>query len=499
MRQSDYVYQEKFLSDQKNGELDLRVPFHRLPGLFRFFGKNLFDPGSISPEAESAELSGSVSDKGSSDCQAGGDSLKNKSDSFFRIRGGNLLSGKIKAHGAKNSVLPIMAAAVLCHSPVHLKRVPHLSDTDVSLRILKSLGCTCIFSEDEVLIDPSGLNRSNIPDSLVREMRSSVVFLGSVAARMGDAALCLPGGCELGARPVDYHLMGLRALGMEIGERGEKLYASHHGLHGTEFALPFPSVGATENILLAAVTASGQTVLKGAAREPEIVDLCCFLRRCGAEIMGEGSSTLYINGVPALHGCEFTIMSDRIETATYLCCTAASGGDILIEDCSPETIGSILSLLSRMGCVLDIGRKSIRLRRSGVLISPQKITTAPYPGFPTDAQPLFSALCCLADGETEITEEVFESRFKHLSQLRRMGAKIETNGKCARIYGEKRPLRGDALYAYDLRGGAALVTAALSAEGESRIYGLSHIDRGYEKMEQTLSELGADIVRIGSS
>ena len=418
-----------------------------------------------------------------------------KTAPFLRIQGGGRLSGRISASGAKNSVLPIMAAAVLCESPIHLSRVPRISDTGVSLRILKSLGCSCAYSEDEAVIDPTGLIYSRIPDSLVREMRSSIIFLGSLAAKTGEASLCLPGGCELGARTVDYHLSGLRALGMEIGERGEKLYACHHGLHGAEIILPFPSVGATENILLAAVTAQGRTVLRGAAREPEIVDLCTFLRKCGADIVGDGSPTIYIDGVRTLTGCSFSVMPDRIETASYLSFAAAAGGRIEMTDCAPETLGSVLTVLERMGCTLSVGRKTIRLTRETPLLAPGTISTAPFPGFPTDAQPMISALCCLAEGESVIREEVFENRFSHLPQLQKMGAKVSMGGTAAHITGA--PLTGNTLYAHDLRGGAALITAALAAAGESRIYGLSHIDRGYERLEEKLCSLGAEVKRIG--
>ncbi len=422
--------------------------------------------------------------------QAGG-----REKAYFKVNGGRRLSGEVKVHGAKNSVLPIMAASVLCSTPVLLSRVPRLSDTGVSLRILDSLGCKSALSDSEAVIDPSQLSGSCIPDRLVREMRSSVVFLGSVAARTGEATLCLPGGCELGTRPIDLHLMGLRALGMTVEERGEKLYAYHSGLRGAEITLPFPSVGATENILLAAVLAEGRTVLRGAAREPEIVDLCRFLRECGAVIVGEGTSILLIEGVKSLHGCSYTVMADRIEAATFLCCAGACGGDVVVSGFDPATIGSILTLLRRMGCKLKIYRDRVRISRDERLISPGKIETAPFPGFPTDAQPMVTAMCCIAEGKTTIHERIFESRFKHLPQLVLMGADIAISGQTATLYGVDR-LRGCAVQAMDLRGGAALITAALAAEGESLIYGLSHIDRGYERPEKSLRMIGADIRRM---
>lgn len=436
----------------------------------------------------------------SGDCPntAGNQWDEGRREAFFKVNGGRALSGELEVHGAKNSVLPIMAASVLCRTPVLLSRVPRLSDTGVSLRILDSLGCKSALSGSEAVIDPCQMSSNRIPDRLVREMRSSVVFLGSVAARTGEAFLCLPGGCELGARPIDLHLMGLRALGMVIEEQGEKLHAYHTGLKGAEITLPFPSVGATENILLAAVMAKGRTVLKGAAREPEIVDLCRFLRECGAVIVGEGSSTLFIDGVDSLHGCCYTVMADRIEAATFLCCAGICGGDVTVSGFDPATIGSVLTLLRGMGCKLKIYRESVRLRRDsgdGGLISPGRIETAPFPGFPTDAQPMVMAMCCLAKGKTIIREQIFESRFKHLPQLVLMGADIAVNGQTAVLHGVER-LYGCPVKAMDLRGGAALVTAALAAEGESRIYGLSHLDRGYERLERSLRMVGADIDRL---
>ena len=473
---------------------DGRVPFYRFgPGPFGLPGGNKPAPPVAGTEPCGNELCDI--------CRAAGCKQRQKIEAesdgapCFKVSGMRKISGRARVHGAKNSVLPILAACVLCDSPVHLKRVPRLSDTGVSLRILDSLGCTSAFSGSEAVVDASGFCETRIPDRLVREMRSSVIFLGSVAARAGEASLCLPGGCELGARPVDLHLMGLRALGMEIRERGEKLYATHHGLHGAEIALPFPSVGATENILLAAVCADGKTVLRGAAREPEIVDLCRFLRRCGAKIVGEGSPAIYIEGVPKLHGTEYTIMPDRIEAATLLGCAAVTGGKLELDDCAPGAIGSLMTVMRRMGCELEIFRSSVRMMSPARLTGAGLVETAPFPGFPTDAQPVLTAMGCVADGETRVRETIFESRFKHLPELVRMGADITICGSEAVIRG-RRKLRGETLYARDLRGGAALVTAALAAEGESRIYGLSHIDRGYERLEKTLGSRGADIVRI---
>ncbi len=428
-------------------------------------------------------------------CRAEGCGKKEEAGRCFRIRGGRPLKGSVSVHGAKNSVLPIFAAAVLCRTPVHLARVPRLSDTGVSLRILESLGCISALSEDEAVVDPSAVTGSRIPDRLVREMRSSSVFLGSVAARTGEAYLCLPGGCELGARPIDLHLMGLRALGMTIEEKGEKLHAYHNGLKGADITLPFPSVGATENILMAAVLAKGRTVLRGAAREPEIQDLCRFLRRCGAGIVGDGGPVLYIDGVPELMGCSYAVMGDRIEAATLLIAAAVTGGEVEVRGFSPADTGAVLGVLRRMGARLRVYRDRVQLSAPHRLITPGRVDTAPFPGFPTDVQPVLSAAAALAEGETVIGENIFDSRFKHLSQLVQMGADIRIDGRTAYIRGVE-SLHGAGLKALDLRGGAALVTAALAAEGESRIGGLQHIERGYERLEETLSALGAEIERV---
>ena len=326
-------------------------------------------------------------------------------------------------------------------------------------------------------------------------MRSSIIFLGAILSRLGCAELALPGGCPLGARPIDLHIEALRQMGAVCDCSPECVCCSAGALHEAVITLPFPSVGATENILLAAVLAKGETVLKGAAREPEITDLCRFLRECGAVIVGEGSSTLYIEGVRSLHGCSYTVMADRIEAATFLCCAAVCGGDVTVKGFDPATIGSILTTLREMGCALQIYRDSVRIRSGGHLLAPGRIETAPFPGFPTDAQPIIMALGCLAKGETVIHEQIFESRFKHLPQFVRMGADIDVKGQTAILHGVER-LHGCPVKAMDLRGGAALVTAALAAEGESRVYGLSHIDRGYERLERSLQSIGADISRM---
>jgi UDP-N-acetylglucosamine 1-carboxyvinyltransferase len=471
------------------------VRFHQFgPGPFGLPGFHLPDI-HLSGLFAAKPCGNGLCDICSADSCPGEDGRRTEKEPFLRIVGGRRLDGSLTVHGAKNSVLPILAACVLCKSPVLLSRVPRLSDTGVSLRILESLGCKTALSGSEAVIDPSGLSGSRIADRLVREMRSSVVFLGAVAARTGEAFLCLPGGCELGSRPIDLHLMGLRALGMTIEEKGEKLHAHHDGLRGAEITLPFPSVGATENILLAAVLADGRTTLRGAAREPEIVDLCRFLRRCGAAILGEGSSTLYIDGVRELHGCSFPVMADRIEAVTFLCCGGICGGDLTVTDFDPATVGSVLQVLREMGCDLTISWDRVRIRREGRLRAPGRIETAPFPGFPTDAQPMVMALGCLADGETTVREQIFESRFRHLPQFARMGADVAVSGQTAVIRGVQQ-LHGTTLHAHDLRSGAALITAALAAEGESRIMGLSHIDRGYEHPEEALASVGADIRRV---
>ena len=414
--------------------------------------------------------------------------------SLWHIAGGRRLSGGVTVQGAKNAVLPIMAASVLAPCETELLNVPELRDVLVTTRILRGLGCTVERDGDVVNIDSRGLARSEIPHSLMRELRSSVIFLGALLGRCGSARLSMPGGCELGPRPIDLHLMALRALGAEIAERsGELVCSAPNGLHGAQIALPLPSVGATENAMLCACRAEGETVIMNAAREPEIAELQSFLNRLGADVSGAGSPTVVIRG--GRLGSErvgHRIMPDRIVSATYLAACAAAGGDVELRGVEPEHFSTVLDSLSECGCDIIRGRRSVRLRSDGNLKAPSPVITGPYPAFPTDAQPLMLAACLKARGTSVFVENVFQNRFRFTEELRRLGAKIHTEGRVAVVTGVE-ALHGAPTVATDLRGAAALITAALSAEGETDILDSGHVVRGYERFDERLRALGADI------
>lgn len=413
----------------------------------------------------------------------------------LRIRGGVPLSGEIAVHGAKNSSLPLLAATILGKSQSVLHNCPRLSDVDAAIRILSYLGCAVERSGDTVCVDTSQLTHFDVPEDLMREMRSSIVFLGAIAARLGKTRISFPGGCELGPRPIDLHLSSLRALGLSIREDHGFLDCEVNGrLKGASISLAFPSVGATENILLAAATAEGTTQILNAAQEPEIIDLAEFLNACGAKISGAGKSTVVIEGVEELHGAEHTVIPDRIVAATYLCCAAATGGEILVRRVRPDDIAGILPVLEQTGCRIYTGEQSVYLKAPGRLKPVKSVRTMPYPGFPTDAQAPVMSLTALADGTSVFVENIFENRYKHVAELARMGADIKVEGKVAVVSGV-RTLYGAGVDATDLRGGAALIVAGLAAEGETVVSRIHHIDRGYEQIETSLRSLGAQVER----
>ena len=417
--------------------------------------------------------------------------------SVYLVEGGRRLEGTARVHGAKNSVLPILAAAVLCPGVSVVHNCPDLSDVRASVSILEHLGCKVERTGDTVTVDASGLTRNDVPDALMREMRSSVIFLGAILARTGAAELSMPGGCELGPRPIDLHLAAIRALGAEIREEGGALHCAlpHGALRGCQIDLSLPSVGATENAMLCACGAAGTTTINNAAREPEIVDLQAFLRALGADVRGAGTSTVTVTGGKPLHGGTHTVMPDRIVAATLLSAVAAAGGEAEILGTDYRQLSTVTAILTEAGCRVRSGEQRILLRREDPLQGVRPIRTAPYPGFPTDAQPPVMAALCKGRGTTVFVENMFESRYRHVDELCRMGARIRVEGRVAVVCGVER-LHGARLMAADLRGGAALVVAALGAEGESRIEGLSHIDRGYYGLEETLSGLGACIHRL---
>ena len=419
--------------------------------------------------------------------------------SVWHIAGGNRLSGSVTVQGAKNAVLPIMAASVLAPGETELLNVPTLRDVNTTIRILCGLGCSVEREGDAVYIDSRPMSRSEIPHSLMRELRSSVIFLGALLARCGHARLSMPGGCELGPRPIDLHLMALRALGAEIDERGGDLICSApSGLHGAGIALPMPSVGATENAMLAACAAEGETVIMNAAREPEITELQTFLQTLGADVTGAGSATVRVRGKklkPFRVG--HRIMPDRIVSSTLLCACAAAGGDVELRAVEPRHFSTVLHSLSECGCDIMSNSSSVRLRSGGNLKAPMPVITGPYPGFPTDAQPLMLAACLKARGTSVFVENVFQNRFRFTEELQRLGARIHTEGRVAVVTGVE-VLHGAPTVATDLRGGAALMIAALSAEGETDILDSGHVERGYESFDERLAALGADI-RLANS
>ncbi len=416
--------------------------------------------------------------------------------SYYEIQGGRPLSGSLAIHGAKNSVLPILAACLLAPGQSVIHNCPDLSDVSATLDILRLLGCRADRDGPTVTVDATALCRCNIPEHLMREMRSSVIFLGALLSRMGETELSYPGGCELGPRPIDLHLSALRLLGAEIWEeQGALCCRRGRNLRGRELCLSIPSVGATENAMLAACGCPGLTTVVGAAQEPEIVDLQNFLRAMGAKIDGAGTPTLAIEGGAPLHPAEYWVMGDRVAAATYLCGAAAAGGEVAVTGVAPETLTAVLSCLEEAGCTLRTGPDQIVLASSAPLQGIPPVRTAPYPGFPTDAQAILMAALAGGEGATLFVENIFDSRYRHVDELRRMGADIQVAGRAAMVSGVGR-LHGAAVRSTDLRGGAALVVAALGAEGATQVSELRHIRRGYQDLDRNFRALGADIREV---
>ena len=412
--------------------------------------------------------------------------------SYLEIRGGRRLEGRLRVQGAKNSVLPILAAALLAPGESVLHNCPDLSDVAATGKILRLLGCPVEREGHTLLVDASQPTGFQIPDRLMREMRSSVIFLGAMLSRMGRAELSYPGGCELGPRPIDLHLSALRRLGAEITEeQGRLRCTAGSGLTGRELCLSLPSVGATENAMLAACGARGTTTIVGAAREPEIVDLQRFLNALGGRVSGAGSPVVTVEGGLPLHPAEYTVMGDRIAAATYLCAVGTAGGRLELEGAEPAHLAAVTACLEEAGCRLRLEGGRLCLESRGGLAGVRPVRTAPYPGFPTDAQAVLMAALAGGRGATMFVENLFDSRYRHVDELSRMGADIQLAGRVAVVTG--RPLHGAKVRSTDLRGGAALAVAALSAEGTTQVSGLEHIRRGYEGLEDQLSALGAEI------
>jgi len=415
--------------------------------------------------------------------------------SKLEITGGKRIRGIIDMHGAKNAVLPILAATILTKGVSVIHNCPKLKDVNVTVDILRFLGASVRREEHTLIIDSSGDLKSDIPENLMHELRSSIVFMGAILARCKKARISSPGGCELGPRPIDLHISSLRQLGVSVLETEDYLECDSKNSASGEIVLSFPSVGATENIMLFSCLMSGVTIIRNAAKEPEIVDLANFLNKMGAKICGAGTDKIYIEGVTALNGTEYSIMPDRIATVTYLCCAAVTGGEIEIRRVNPNDLEACLECFIRCGCRIGIGKDRIFLRAPQRLKAIDFIETKPYPSFPTDAQSLFLAMLATADGKSIIRENIFKNRFNVAEALKEMGADITVSQQTALIRGKKR-LKGANVSAPDLRGGAGLCIAALAANGVTQIDKVCYIDRGYEEIETYLQRLGAKVTRL---
>lgn len=411
------------------------------------------------------------------------------------INGGHRLNGAVSLQGAKNSTLPILAATLVCGDESIIHNCPNITDVDASLDILRSLGCKCTFCDNTVTVDSATAHRYSICDSLMSEMRSSVIFLGALLAVNSRAELCAPGGCELGLRPINLHIDAFRRMGARIvEEHGRLICIADGGLRGCVIDLPVASVGATENIMIAATTAVGDTVIRNAAKEPEICDLADYLRKCGAKISGDGGAVITVSGVKKLRGCEHYVIPDRIVAATYLSAVSVCGGDVYIDGANEAHLVSVLPCFEQMGCEVTSDDGGIRIVSK---CRPERIgtvRTAEYPGFPTDAQPVLLAAASVADGTSIFVENIFSNRFRYVSELGKMGARISVVDRVAVVDGV-RMLTSANVTATDLRGGAAMVIAALGADGTSTVSSIAHIERGYEDIARSFRALGADIER----
>ncbi|MBE3591548.1 MAG: UDP-N-acetylglucosamine 1-carboxyvinyltransferase [Thermoanaerobacter sp.] len=412
----------------------------------------------------------------------------------FIIKGGKPLKGSIQISGAKNSAVAILPAALLADTPSVIDNLPDIKDIELLVQMIRHLGGKVEKKKHEVVIAPEGLNSFYPPRDLASQMRASYYLIGALLSRFNEAVIAMPGGCNIGVRPIDQHIKGFEALGAETTIEHGLIRIKADKLVGNHIYFDVASVGATINLMLAAVKAEGVTILENCAKEPHVVDVANFLNAMGANIKGAGTDTIKITGVDKLHGCHYTIIPDQIEAGTYMVAAAATKGDVYIKGVIPNHLEAIIAKLAEMGVIVEEYDDVIRVRREGPL-KHVDIKTLPYPGFPTDMQQPFAVLLALADGISVITENIYENRFKYLNELKKMGAKVRVEGRTAIIEGVKK-LTGAPLYATDLRAGAAMVIAGLAAEGTTEVMEVYHIDRGYEAMEVKLQQLGADIVRV---
>jgi len=409
------------------------------------------------------------------------------------IEGGRPLFGRIRVSGSKNAALPILFAALAVDGPVIFTNVPRLRDIHTTLKLLEILGCRTSFEENTVRVDPGQLS-PEAPYDLVKTMRASVLCLGPLLARLGEAKVALPGGCAIGARPVDLHLKALESMGAHFDLEAGYIHGTCPGrLQGAHIQFDFPTVGGTENLLMAAALAEGETLMVNSAREPEVVDLANFLNACGAKITGHGTSIIRIEGVERLQGCEYRVMPDRIEAGTFLCAAAITDGELLLEDCPLFELEAVAFKLREMGVWIEETDEGVLCRRGTELVG-VNVSTLPFPGFPTDMQAQIMALMCLASGAGVVKETIFENRFMHVSELGRMGARISLDGRTAVVRGMER-LNGAPVMASDLRASASLVLAGLAAHGVTEVQRIYHLDRGYEQIEKKLCAVGASIRR----
>lgn len=412
----------------------------------------------------------------------------------FQIKGGFPLKGEVEVQGAKNAVLPILAASILNQGESVIHNVPNLKDVNTMIKILKSIGCHIKKEGKTLIVNSKSIHTNEVPEHLVREMRSSIILLGSILAKHKQAKFSYPGGCDIGLRPIDLHLKSFRELGAEVTESYGYIYCKANSLKGNHIQLDYPSVGATENIMLAASLADGVTTIRNAAKEPEIKDLENFLNEMGCRVKGAGTNTVIINGVKELKDVEYTIMPDRIVAGTLAISAAITGGKIILNNAHTEHISSVISKLVEAGCNIYSIKDKILIDAPKRLKAVETIRTLPYPGFPTDMQAQMMALMTMAKGTSIFTETIFENRYKHAPELIRMGANINVDGRVAVVKGVNK-LFGTNVTAKDLRGGAALVLAGLAAEGETIVDNIYHVDRGYEYFEKCLQSIGASIIR----